>query len=144
MTIVSPGSPAADLAGGIPVLEAGDSFPQWRAAVRRAVLEEIHAFLLRECPAALRRLGAPDVLRQYAMGGKCLRSTFMYLGWLCGAPGDPAALRAAASLELLHAFALLQDDVMDQSAARRAAAAADVRVAPRDPRAGAPRGGPRE
>ncbi|MBF6221529.1 polyprenyl synthetase family protein [Nocardia abscessus] len=138
MTIVSPGSPAADLAGGIPVLEAGDSFPQWRAAVRRAVLEEIHAFLLRECPAALRRLGAPDVLRQYAMGGKCLRSTFMYLGWLCGAPGDPAALRAAASLELLHAFALLQDDVMDQSATRRAAPAAHVRFAALHRGAGAP------
>ncbi|MBF6228092.1 polyprenyl synthetase family protein [Nocardia abscessus] len=138
MTIVSPGSPAADLAGGIPVLDAGDSFPQWRAAVRRAVLEELRVFLLRACPAALRRLGAQDVLRQYAMGGKCLRSTFMYLGWLCGAPRDPAALRAAASLELLHAFALLQDDVMDQSATRRAAPAAHVRFAELHRGAGAP------
>ena len=51
-----------------------------------------------------------------------LRSTFMYLGWLCGAdPDDDAALRAASGLELLHAFALLQDDVMDDSPLRRAA-----------------------
>ena len=52
-------------------------------------------------------------------------STFTYLGWLSGS-GDQnvseqldAPLRAAASTELLHAFALMQDDVMDQSALRR-------------------------
>ena len=50
---------------------------------------------------------------------ECLRSTFMYLGWLCGADPDDAALRAASGLELLHAFALLQDDVMDDSPLRR-------------------------
>ena len=50
----------------------------------------------------------------------------MYLGWLCGAEEDDAALRASASLELLHAFALLQDDVMDESALRRGRPAAHV------------------
>jgi len=50
----------------------------------------------------------------------------MYLGWLCGADADDAALRASAGLELLHAFALLQDDVMDDSALRRGAPAAHV------------------
>ncbi len=62
---------------------------------------------------------ASDVLRQFVDGGKCVRSTFMYLGWLCGAADDEAALRAAAGLELLHAFALLQDDVMDSAPLRR-------------------------
>nr|WP_245845603.1 polyprenyl synthetase family protein [Mycobacterium arosiense] len=62
---------------------------------------------------------AGDILAQFVSGGKCLRSAFAYLGWLCGAPPDEAALRAAASFELLHAFALLQDDVMDGSAERR-------------------------
>jgi geranylgeranyl diphosphate synthase, type I len=38
---------------------------------------------------------------------------------LCGAPPDAAALRAAAALELFHAFALIQDDVMDEAAFRR-------------------------
>lgn len=42
-----------------------------------------------------------------------------YSGWRCGAADDDTALRAAASLELLHAFALLQDDVMDGSSLRR-------------------------
>ena len=50
----------------------------------------------------------------------------MYLGWLCGAPEDEAALRAAASLELFHAFALMQDDVMDESALRRGRPSAHV------------------
>ena len=62
---------------------------------------------------------AGDILVQFVSGGKCLRSTFVYLGWLCGAPPDDAALRAAASFELVHAFALLQDDVMDDSDERR-------------------------
>ncbi|MGK8523909.1 polyprenyl synthetase family protein [Nocardia asteroides] len=138
MTIVSSESPAVDRSGELPVLEVADSLPLWREAVRRAVLEEIGDFLPRACPAALRRLGAQDVLRQYAMGGKCLRSTFMYLGWRCGAPDNRAALRAAASLELLHAFALLQDDVMDQSATRRGAPSAHVRFAALHRDAGAP------
>jgi geranylgeranyl diphosphate synthase, type I len=38
---------------------------------------------------------------------------------LCSADDDDAALRAAAGLELLHAFALLQDDVMDNAPLRR-------------------------
>lgn len=138
MSIASSESPLADSVGEIPALDGADSFPVWREAVRRAVLDEIGDFLLRACPAALRRLGAQDILVQYAMGGKCLRSTFMYLGWLCGAADDRAALRAAAGLELLHAFALLQDDVMDQSETRRGAPSAHVRFAALHRGAGAP------
>jgi geranylgeranyl diphosphate synthase type I len=54
-------------------------------------------------------------------GGKRLRPVFCYLGWLGagGEPGDEGALTAAAALELLHAFALVHDDVMDASALRR-------------------------
>ncbi|MCC2280931.1 polyprenyl synthetase family protein [Streptomyces sp. ET3-23] len=54
-------------------------------------------------------------------GGKRLRSAFCYWGWQ-GAGGSGSAegvIRAAASLELLHAFALLQDDIIDHSATRR-------------------------
>ena len=56
---------------------------------------------------------AGDILLNFVAGGKCLRSTFMYLGWLAGAADSDEALFASARLELLHAFALLQDDVMD-------------------------------
>jgi geranylgeranyl diphosphate synthase type I len=55
-------------------------------------------------------------------GGKRLRPTFAYWGWrsVGDADADDAALvSAAASLELLHACALIHDDVMDASATRR-------------------------
>ncbi|MGW4094642.1 polyprenyl synthetase family protein [Nocardia sp. NPDC004750] len=137
MSITWSESTVSEPVGGIPALGAAP-FSQWREAVRWAVLGELEDFLLRACPTPLHRLGAHDVLRQYATGGKCLRSTFMYLGWLCGGPDDPAALRAAAGLELLHAFALLQDDVMDRSATRRGAPSAHVRFARAHRSIGAP------
>ncbi|OBJ11266.1 polyprenyl synthetase [Mycobacterium sp. 1245499.0] len=99
-----------------------DDFEAWRSNVRRMVLGDVADFV------AARRVGelddaridaAGDILVEFVSGGKCLRSTFVYLGWLCGAAPDDSALRAAASFELLHAFALLQDDVMDGSAQRR-------------------------
>ena len=82
---------------------------------------------------------AGEVLSGFVDGGKYVRSTFMYLGWLCGAPEDEAALRASASLELLHAFALMQDDVMDESALRRGRPSAHVVVRSVAPRARADR-----
>jgi geranylgeranyl diphosphate synthase type I len=99
------------------------------ASMRDAVRGHLKAFVGREC---VDRLGsanvdvAADVLGRFMVGGKYLRSTFMYLGWLCGADENDAALRASASLELLHAFALMQDDVMDGSPLRRARPAAHI------------------
>jgi geranylgeranyl pyrophosphate synthase len=66
------------------------------------------------------------VLMRFVAGGKCLRSTFMYLGWLAGAQDSDEALFASAGLELLHAFALLQDDVMDAASSRRGRPAAHL------------------
>ena len=77
--------------------------------------------------------------RGFVDGGKYVRSTFMYLGWLCGAPEDEAALRASASLELLHAFALMQDDVMDESRVAPRPAVRTRLVRPVAPRARADR-----
>jgi geranylgeranyl diphosphate synthase type I len=54
-------------------------------------------------------------------GGKRLRPAFCHWGFV-GAGGDPADDRwvdAGAAFELLHAFALFHDDVMDGSATRR-------------------------
>lgn len=55
-------------------------------------------------------------------GGKRLRPAFCLSGFL-SAGGDPAreqvAVDAAAALEVLHAFALLHDDVLDDSPLRR-------------------------
>jgi len=64
-------------------------------------------------------------------GGKRLRPSFAYWGWRsalpAGAAGEAHLLRAAASLELLHACALVHDDVMDSSDPRRGQPAAHMR-----------------
>ena len=102
--------------------QLGSQFEQWRDGVRQAVIDALGEFVETRCAPDLAGAGvdiAGDVLAQFVGGGKCLRSTFMYLGWHCGAEPDESALRASASLELLQAFALLQDDVMDASALRR-------------------------
>ncbi|NYD41450.1 polyprenyl synthetase family protein [Nocardioides panaciterrulae] len=67
-----------------------------------------------------------DEARASVSGGKRFRAAFCYWGHLAVDPGaverpeDEAALvRACASLELLHASALVHDDLMDASDTRR-------------------------
>src|SRR5262249_4277922 len=54
-------------------------------------------------------------------GGKRLRPAFAYWGWRAVADreADKSVLRLFAALELLHACALIHDDVIDDSATRR-------------------------
>jgi geranylgeranyl diphosphate synthase type I len=104
-------------------------FDIWRIGLRRKVLTHLTEFVSGRCTAELDESGvevAGDILMKFVAGGKCLRSTFMYLGWLAGAPDSDEALFASAGLELLHAFALLQDDVMDAASSRRGRAAAHI------------------
>lgn len=125
-------SQAADPPPTAAGLLGSGGFEVWRSSVRRAVLTEVAKFVASRCAAELDHTGldaAGDILVEFVSGGKCLRSTFMYLGWLCGAPPSEAALRAAASFELMHAFALLQDDVMDGSAERRGRPSAHLQFA---------------
>lgn len=66
-------------------------------------------------------------------GGKRMRPVFAYWGWRCvhhdGARGEDALVRVAAGLELLHAAALVHDDLIDASDTRRGRPAAHVRFA---------------
>ncbi|MEU3622882.1 geranylgeranyl pyrophosphate synthase [Amycolatopsis coloradensis] len=107
--------------------------PAWLDAVGERCLAEAHGFV--EARAAEHFSGrsegelAETVIPQFVAGGKFLRPMFAYVGWRCGGPESDAALRAAASLELLHCFALAQDDVMDGSALRRRRPALHVRFA---------------
>lgn len=106
-----------------------DDSLHWHDDVRIAVRLHLREFVAGQCKSdlgAARVDVANEILSSFLDGGKCVRSTFMYLGWLCGAGHDESALRASASLELLHAFALMQDDVMDESALRRGRPAAHV------------------
>ncbi|SRR6266508_284783 len=70
-------------------------------------------------------LGPPlEALRALVMaGGKRLRPAFCYWGFVGvgGDPADPIVVDAGAAFELLQAFALVHDDVMDGSATRRGA-----------------------
>ena len=74
----------------------------------------------------------PDWLKQLAIGGgKRLRPQMCHWGFVAsggqlGTGHHDDVVRAAAALETLHVFALLHDDVMDQSAERRGRPAAHV------------------
>ena len=64
-------------------------------------------------------------------GGKRLRPLFAYWGYRAVAPGsddpvDPEILKLFSALELLHACALVHDDVIDDSATRRGMPTAHV------------------
>jgi geranylgeranyl diphosphate synthase, type I len=65
------------------------------------------------------------LLREFLDGGKRIRSILCVVGWYAvsghGHEGPPpmTVFQTAASLELFHAFALIHDDVMDNSTSRR-------------------------
>ena len=104
-------------------------FEAWRIGLRHKVLTHLSDFVSGRCTAELAESGvevAGEILLDFVAGGKCLRSTFMYLGWLAGSADCDEALFASAGLELLHAFALLQDDVMDAASSRRGRPAAHI------------------
>jgi geranylgeranyl diphosphate synthase, type I len=61
-----------------------------------------------------------DAVADLLAGGKRLRAAFCYWGWRASGGADgPSIFTAAAALELLHASALVHDDVMDASDTRR-------------------------
>ena len=68
-------------------------------------------------------LAAPlAVLSSFVLdGGKRLRPAFCHWAFVGagGSPDDPRIIDAGAAFELLHAFALVHDDVMDGSSTRR-------------------------
>ena len=65
------------------------------------------------------------VARLIGAGGKRIRPAFVYWGHrAAGAAHDEAVLTPAAAVELVHAFALIHDDVMDHAPTRRGRAAA--------------------
>jgi geranylgeranyl diphosphate synthase type I len=104
--------------------------PPSLATVGAAVDARVDALLGREIERwALvdERLVDPlDALRRLVLaGGKRLRPAFCHWAFV-GAGGDPADARVVdlgAALELLHTFALVHDDVMDNADTRRGAPA---------------------
>ncbi|WP_422746453.1 bifunctional (2E,6E)-farnesyl/geranyl diphosphate synthase [Mycobacterium sp. WMMD1722] len=93
----------------------------------RAVTDQLREYL------SIRRRDAAYIGTDYAeltaaleefvlRGGKRLRPAFAYWGWRAVTDrqtADPSTLRLFGALELLHACALIHDDVIDASATRR-------------------------
>jgi geranylgeranyl diphosphate synthase type I len=72
-----------------------------------------------------------SIRRLVLAGGKRLRPAFCHWAFVGagGRPDDPVIVDAGAALELLHAFALVHDDVMDESVRRRGAPTVHVEYA---------------
>ena len=64
-----------------------------------------------------------EIGRLVLAGGKRLRPAFTHWGYVGagGAPDDQVVIDAGAAFELMHAFALFHDDVMDDACTRRGA-----------------------
>lgn len=64
-----------------------------------------------------------EIRRLVMAGGKRLRPAFCHWGFIGagGDPSDPRVIDAGAAFELMHAFALFHDDVMDDADSRRGA-----------------------
>jgi geranylgeranyl diphosphate synthase, type I len=93
------------------------SFDELRAEVD----DELARFLAdrrRAVPEA--RTLVDEIAHLVSSGGKRIRPAFCYWGFRAGGGKHSAeAVRAAASLELLHTFAIVHDDIMDSSEERR-------------------------
>ena len=100
------------------------SSPGDLSRIRSAVGSALDDFIGRQ-RAGLTKISAElgpcaDAVTDLLAGGKRLRAAFCYWGWrACGGADEPAIFAAAAALELLHASALVHDDVMDASDTRR-------------------------
>jgi geranylgeranyl diphosphate synthase type I len=103
------------------------SAESWDAdAFRDAIQQALDAFV-DEQATLLRPLGDDaarlvEAAHRSVSGGKRFRAAFCYWGFRAveaEVADEPALLRAAAALELLHASALVHDDYMDSSDTRR-------------------------
>ncbi|MFH8469249.1 polyprenyl synthetase family protein [Streptomyces sp. NPDC017991] len=93
------------------------------AAFKTRVDEVLHAFVAHEAGqlAAIDPALGPVATQVEAAvaDGKRLRAAFCYWGWRAvGQPDSDALVRAAASMELVHAAAVVHDDLIDDSALR--------------------------
>jgi geranylgeranyl diphosphate synthase, type I len=94
------------------------------AQVRDRVDRALREFLARQRTVLLSAgdelLPGIEAMSGLLAGGKRLRPAFCYWGWRGAGGADcPRIIGAAAALELLHAGALVHDDLMDASDTRR-------------------------
>ncbi|MEV4947294.1 polyprenyl synthetase family protein [Streptomyces sp. NPDC053755] len=115
----------------------------WPPAAFKARVDGVLSEFLAEEADHLRAIDAlldpvAEQLRCAAEHGKRLRAAFCYWGWrAAGQPDSDALVRAAASMELVHAAAMVHDDLIDDSPLRHNRPTAHVAL--RAPLAGRPR-----
>jgi geranylgeranyl diphosphate synthase type I len=102
----------------------------------RAAVDDALRWFLAEQATTLHEVGpeldeVAAVVSSFVLsGGKRLRPAFCYWGWRgSGSTAGSEVVTAAASLELLHAGALVHDDVIDRSDIRRGRPAVHRRFA---------------
>ncbi|MGW2964238.1 polyprenyl synthetase family protein [Streptomyces sp. NPDC001220] len=100
-------------------------------AFKVRVDEVLHRFVAQEADlfAAIDPLLGPvaEQLEAAVADGKRLRAAFCYWGWRAvGQPDSDALVRAAASMELVHAAAVVHDDLIDDSPLRHGRPTAHV------------------
>ncbi|MEU0398849.1 polyprenyl synthetase family protein [Streptomyces sp. NPDC006197] len=97
---------------------------RWEPAAFKARVDEVlrsHVALEAEELTAVDPALSPvaDQLEAAVADGKRLRAAFCYWGWrAAGQPDSDALVRAAASMELVHAAAVVHDDLIDDSPLR--------------------------
>jgi len=116
--------PAHGAAHASPSLAIMAHDPAALGHIREQVGRALREFLEQQRPVLLRAGGellpALEALEELLAAGKRLRPAFCYWGWRgAGGVDGPPILAAAAALELLHASALVHDDVIDGSDTRR-------------------------
>ncbi|MFG3280555.1 polyprenyl synthetase family protein [Streptomyces sp. NPDC048111] len=112
------------------------------AAFKVRVDEVLRGFVAEEAGrlAAIDPLLGPvaEQVESAVADGKRLRAAFCYWGWRAvGQPDSDALVRAAASMELVHAAAVVHDDLIDDSPLRHGRPTAHIALC------GAVRPGPR-
>jgi geranylgeranyl diphosphate synthase type I len=106
-------------------VSAHASTPLDACDLRARVHKSLSAFLAAQVPVlesiAEELSPAGSALAEFLLdGGKRLRPAFCYWGWrAAGGDDTDEIVTAASALELLHACALIHDDVMDDSDTRR-------------------------
>ena len=111
-----------------------DEVDEQLVAAMRNLLHTWRVDLARPLGAASRPSPPVDILLDHDLpemlqalhrtGGKRIRPSMTFWGWVAAGgrstgTGVEAVARAGAALELLHIFALIHDDVMDESDSRR-------------------------
>ncbi|GAA2992496.1 polyprenyl synthetase family protein [Kitasatospora albolonga] len=101
-----------------------ESAAAWDGGLKARVDGALHAFVAEEC--ALLTAIDPELkpvaeqLTAAVADGKRLRAAFAYWGWrAAGQPDSEAMVRAATAMELVHAAAVVHDDLIDDSPVRR-------------------------